>query len=133
LDLLDVSHLAIVPSQVAQALSTDEDTASLETADEAQAGTTGLHVRFADDRCLVTRVDPESPAAAAGIKPGWVLTGIESKPVADFISDSLEGFDAAKRDFHLWRLITNELEGEPGTEVVLSFLSGNDLPVVLTV
>ena len=132
LDLLEVSHLAIVPSDVAEALSGDEQGAEIQPADEAHAGTTGLHVRASGEALLVTRIDPDSPAEEAGVQPGWIISEVEGTPVPGLPDSLPEEIGEPDRKFLAWRLITNLLDGEPGTEVTMSFLDGENQPRKLT-
>src|SRR5438105_6477099 len=56
------SHFYIIPARVASDVSSDREGAG--------EGTTGVSVRIAGDRAVVWRVEPGSPGAAAGIRPG---------------------------------------------------------------
>jgi serine protease Do len=62
---------------------------------------------------LVTSVEPESPAAAAGVKPGDVITEFNGAPVSD------------------WYALPRRVAAErPGTRVALTlFRDGRSLPV----
>lgn len=144
LDLLDVSHLAIVPSDVAEVLlaennenGSDEagsaDTAEpgLESAARAESGTTGLHVRAARNRILVTRVEEGSPAARAGVRPGWILTHVNDKPLAPLLELDAEKMTPARRDFLVWRQVSSRLLGSPGSSVKIQFLDHTDQPRTL--
>lgn len=51
-------------------------------------GWSGLVVRLIDSRGLVLRVAPESPAAQAGIRPGWELVTVRGKPVSRVVEST---------------------------------------------
>lgn len=133
LDLLQVSHLAIVSSDVAGVLSGEDDEPEIQSVDEAHAGTTGMHVRYSDEALLVTDVDPESPAAKAGVKPGWRIREIEGRPISRFVTTIPDDLQKTERDFVVWRKASNLLEGEPGSEVEISFLNEQSKPLALRV
>src|SRR5688572_9494839 len=79
IDMLAVSHMAIVPGDFVAELEDDKkdaeesSSASLERADEGDSGTLGMHLRYVENNLLVTRVEPDLPAAVAGVKAGWIL------------------------------------------------------------
>lgn len=51
----------------------------------ADVGTTGLTMNLANaDKAVVAAVEPESPAAVAGIAPGDVVVQVDSKPLTGF-------------------------------------------------
>ncbi|MCC6319682.1 MAG: hypothetical protein IT361_18575 [Gemmatimonadaceae bacterium] len=65
------SHFYIVPGDVAQAMRASSDEES------DRPGTTGLEFRLIDERLLVSRVVPGSPAEQAGVRAGWEVRAIE--------------------------------------------------------
>lgn len=68
------SHFALIPREV-----------SLPTAEASRdgaPGTTGLELRMVGDTLVVWRVAPGSPAAAAGVRPGWAVTHLDTLAVA---------------------------------------------------
>ena len=66
LDRLGQSHFAIIPAS------------SYELVDNESGGDAdlGLTIRYAEDRFWVVRVRPGSPAAEAGIRPGWQVEAV---------------------------------------------------------
>src|SRR5688500_13831025 len=76
LDLLAVSHLAIVPGEFTEEMELDEpaeketkNPTGVEEADEDDSGTLGMELRYAEKNLLVTRVEANLPAEKAGVKP----------------------------------------------------------------
>ena len=65
--------LAAISATLAQPAVSAAQTA--QDADESAEGNgrTGIDVRVVDRDILVTRVDPASPAAEAGVRPGWIV------------------------------------------------------------
>ena len=89
IDLLAVSHLAIVPGDFVAELeddekdSTEESGASVARADDSDSGTLGMQLRYVDNNLLVTHVESGLPAAVAGVKPGWILQKIGNSSTVD--------------------------------------------------
>jgi carboxyl-terminal processing protease len=131
LKLLDVSHLALVPGDLADIEDSQAASASVEEADEEDSGTLGLHVRYAGTNLLVTRVEAASPAADAGVRPGWILRRVAGRNTADFKTNAPENLDERRRDFLAWRAVSKRLSGWPGSEVNLEFLDEENQAVTL--
>ncbi|MGZ8919674.1 MAG: S41 family peptidase [Limisphaerales bacterium] len=135
LDLLTVSHLAIVPGEFAAEIESEEPAVkpdvSLEAADEAESGTLGMQLRYADKNLLVTRVEPGLPAERAGVKPGWILKRIGAVQTARLKQKTPKKLDERRRDFLAWRAASKKLSGGPGTKIQLEFLNDKNRSVTL--
>ena len=133
LGLLNVSHLAIVSSEEAEAMEADnKKEASLEAADESDSGTLGMELRFLGNELLVTRVEPGLPAASAGVQPGWILRRIEKNRTTDLKQKTPKKLDERRRNFLAWRAASKKLSGSPGTTVALEFLDPRNRAVRLS-
>jgi carboxyl-terminal processing protease len=134
LGLLNVSHLAIVSSEEAEAMEADDKkAASLEAADESDSGTLGMELRFLGNDLLVTRVEPALPAAHAGVKPGWILRRIGKSKTADLKQKTPKKLDERRRNFLAWRAASKKLSGAPGTAIALEFLDAGNRPITLSI
>src|SRR5579872_7275781 len=71
LERLKQSHFNIVPADVYREM----DSAG------SRDGSVGIDVRVLDSKAVVTSVDPDSPAARRGVKPGWQIVRIDGKEV----------------------------------------------------
>ena len=67
---LKQSHLDIIPA---------EAFAQIESGPGSREGSPGLDVRLIDGQVLVSSVAEGSPAAAAGIRPGWEIVAIDGR------------------------------------------------------
>src|ERR1051325_11365030 len=67
------SHFYIIPARVASDVSSDR---------EGGEGTTGVSVRIASDRAVVWRVEPGSPGAIAGVRPGQTVVKVKNQVAA---------------------------------------------------
>ncbi len=96
-------------------------------------GDPGLDVRLVQRDLLVTRVDPGGGAAAAGVRPGWKLTAIESRPVADLLAALPPAANERLRNVEAWRIATTRLRGPSGSKVSASFEDGSGRIVPATI
>jgi carboxyl-terminal processing protease len=102
------SHFELVPSVVHERMSARTAGAP---------GSTGFEVTPIAGDAVVSRVDLSGPAAAAGVKPGWILDAIGP--------DELRSFTAGSRtadrmgEFRLWAATHALLRGDAGSTVRL--------------
>ena len=82
LAVLDDSHYTILPAEL-MAAGRDDSERDPEQAQASGVGATGIRIALVDDQVLITRVEPESPSAAAGLDEGMAIISIDDQPVAD--------------------------------------------------
>lgn len=122
---LRLSHFAIIPPGVQFGASVSGD------------GTVGVRIRWIDGLLLVGRVEPGSPAARSGVRPGFAVTNIDGKPVGDILAPFEKSFaergvnDRMQRVYRE-RAVAAMIDGKAGTEVTIGFLDGEDKPVSRT-
>jgi carboxyl-terminal processing protease len=126
LDRFQQSHFVLIPAEVADSLDPAEGDVS------DAVGGVGLDMRLAGDRVLVTKVDSGGSAAHAGVKPGWIITGVDGRRVDDLL-DRARSVES-RRSLHslVWGGVQRRLQGAPQTECTIEFLDGDDRPVSLT-
>ncbi|RMF70816.1 MAG: hypothetical protein D6744_18890, partial [Planctomycetota bacterium] len=96
-------------------------------------GDVGLDLRVVDGQALVVRVNDGSPAAVAGVRPGWVLTQIDGRPIAPIIETlSAEYAGSSLRELVLTQAVARRLHGEVGEPIDLVMLDGEDREQTLT-
>ncbi len=123
LSRLGESHYGLIPGEAARAFEPGKD-----RDDSALDGDLGMELRDVEGRLAVWRVDPEGPAAEAGIRPGWLVTSID-----DFRPDpalrAVEAVDGevARRNALTQMLFrtNNRLDGPVGSRVRLGLEDGN--------
>jgi carboxyl-terminal processing protease len=120
LDELKQSHFSIIAPE---AVIEDEGGGP-------SGGGVGVDLRVISGRAVVTRVEPDSAAARAGLRPGYVMTQVDDKPVAQIGAKVRERMarrkeSAAMADFVLGRVLLSHVNGRPGTDVNLKFLDGS--------
>ncbi len=119
LSRLRESHFNIIPLDVYD----EVDEASAATA--IGEGRSGITVRVVNGEALVTAVEPDSPAAKAGVKMGWRIVQVHGKDLAASIeSVSATYKDSTLRDMMLARMVAAKFGGDAGDHVTMRFLDG---------
>jgi carboxyl-terminal processing protease len=141
LSRLGQSHFALFPQEVADPLDSedrDDGAAAPNPADSAGAevdtsppepaarvGDLGLDLRLIGDELVVTTVEPGGPAAAAGVRPGWVVVGIHDRPVAELVARVREAPARQSEAFLLWSLALARMAGPVGSTCPLAVRDGD--------
>jgi carboxyl-terminal processing protease len=107
---LGQSHFALIPSS---ADSSTGDRGDL-------TGGPGFQVRLVEQDLVVTAVQPESAAARAGVRPGWIVASIDSHSVRKMLDD-LPEMPARLLAVEAWRLGETRLRGPQGSTVKIEF------------
>jgi carboxyl-terminal processing protease len=107
---LGVSHYAIIPGDLYATIG--------ETPPSADSGA-GLETVILDGKAVVKSVNPDSPAARAGIQPGMVVDGIDGTKVTPLI-DIDQGLAA--------RAVARKLLGPADSPVKLDLLDAGGKP-----
>ena len=121
LGTLGQSHFSVIPGAASSAGS-----------GATGAAVPGFDVRLVSREVLVTRVEPGSGAAAAGVRTGWRLTAIGSQPVADLLKPLQDTSDERLRRLEAWRRLQTQLRGLNGSELSVSFEDGSGVVVTRT-
>lgn len=133
LSRLGQSHFELIPGEKLPA----DGAPALPDLPAHLAGSPGFDVRLRDGLILVHRVDPEGPAAAAGIGPGWMLLGIDARSADEILAEVAckEGVAEGDDGFGhaVWRWVNDELSGEVGSKVELQLLDADDSEQKITV
>lgn len=128
LELLDVSHLAIVPGEVAELAQPSAEEGDDDGMEIDHSGRLPFEVRFLDGQAIVSRVDDGEKQ----IKPGWILTRAGRFEVSEIAAKvPKQVMDSRRRDFLAWRAVSSRLGGDPGRKVSLEFLDGAGKKVTL--
>lgn len=127
---LGQSHFAILPAEVYEDVEARPDP----EADGRQAGDgrSGLDVRMIDGRAVVWRVEPNSPASEAGIRPGWIVARVGERDLAPALAKLAEKYPGSPYlEFYQHRAVMARLQGRVGRKVSLDLLNERDEPVSL--
>jgi carboxyl-terminal processing protease len=111
------SHFMLLPEGAAGSDATRRDI----------SGDLGMELRYLPEETapLVVRVEENSAAADAGVKPGWLLRSVDGEPLAPAVSRAAVASGPRLGALEAWRLITNRVRGPIGSTAHLSFVDGN--------
>ena len=90
---LGLSHFAVIPS------TPDSPGDKVN-----HNGQPGFDVRLIDRRLVVSSVDPDGGAAAAGVLPGWIVQSIGGTPVSAILARIPEATPPRLAQLEAWRL-----------------------------
>lgn len=117
------SHFAVVPAAVYRELSRGEGELPEYP---AGMGEPGIDVRVIDGAALVTRVEPDSPAALSGVRLGYEVVRIEDRPVREVIDRIVGSYrDSTLLEHHLRRAVLAQMSGRIGDKVRIEFRDGS--------
>jgi carboxyl-terminal processing protease len=116
LALFGQSHFAVIPSTLYRKIQ-DEGRSGSPKSIAAHTGTfreeegvSGIEFAFGDGGVLVLSVDPESPAARAGIRPGWQILRAGDLDITEFV-DAVEHTQHQGREMMVADAILARLDG----------------------
>ncbi|HSN75615.1 MAG TPA: S41 family peptidase [Anaerolineae bacterium] len=121
---LGVSHMAALPLELSNQM--DPITFS--------SGSLGMDVRLLDGQPVITSVIEGSPAARAGLRPGFVLAAVDGWTLDDIAADVMQTPPDNERN----RLgvveqgLRTRLYGDVGDEVVVEYLDAGNRPQRVT-
>jgi carboxyl-terminal processing protease len=122
LERLKQSHFNIVPADVYREMESPG----------SRDGNPGIDVRVLDNKAIISSVDPGSPAARRGVKPGWQIVRVDGKDVLPGIRKIQEGFaKSTLLDLMLTRSVTSRLYGKSSKAVTLDMVDESDQSVGL--
>ena len=114
---LDVSHLFIVPpgTEFVDPVLTTE-------------GELGIHVRLLDGEWVITDVEPASPAADAGLRPGFLLESVGGRAVPEIAAAAPALPPLHERGIRSSQILAVEeaLYGEPGVATTIGYRDAAD-------
>jgi carboxyl-terminal processing protease len=119
---LGLSHFGVIPS------SPDAPGEQ-----RASGGQPGFDVRLIDRQLVVSSVDPDGGAAAAGVHAGWIVSSIDGAPVAKLLADIAESTPPRIAQLEAWRLAVTRLRGGFSSKVDVSFIDGSGASVAKSI
>ena len=111
---LGQSHFALLPASADSAADTPKDL----------SGTPGFDVRLLGDDLIVTEIDANGAAAAAGVRTGWKVQAIDGTAVATLLAGLPESLAPRLRNVEAWRLAHTRLHGPSGSRAAVIFEDG---------
>jgi carboxyl-terminal processing protease len=94
---------------------------------EPEAGGVGLDLQIIDGQAVITRVEPDSKAASAALRPGYIIKQIDGASVEQM----MRAFASSKESPAMIRLrmrhqAIERVNGKPGSFVRIGYLDGQD-------
>ena len=93
----------------------------------------GFDVRLMGRQLVVTTVDPDGGAAAAGVRPGWIVQSIGGTPVTTLLAGIADSTPPRIAQIEAWRLTVTNLRGPSDTTADVSFIDGSDATVTKSI
>ncbi|MBO0858505.1 MAG: hypothetical protein J2P21_08575 [Chloracidobacterium sp.] len=117
LGLLHQSHFNIIPPESL----TPEDQ------DEPSGGGVGIDLRLIGGAAMITRVDPDSSAARAGLRSGFLIKQIGGRPVEEIIGAYAKSAERPEIKYiRMTRSVLAATKGDLGTSVKIVYIDGQD-------
>ena len=121
---LHQSHFNIIPPE-----SVVEDDSP-----EPRGGGIGIDLRMIDGQPMITRVEPQSRAAAAGLRPGFIIKRVNDTTVEQVLATFTKSKESqAIVTLRITRSLLARINGAPETSVRIAYLDENDQPREATV
>jgi carboxyl-terminal processing protease len=145
LNRLGRSHFNIIPPEAIPATEPEEDFRDGVSDDDTHGGEEprrkgslrateqltygiGIDLRVLNGVAVVTRVEPGSTAARAGLRPGHVLRSIDGQPLSEILRTLklVAVYEPSARNQIPAEIIVGYVNGPPGTSVKLTYLDGRN-------
>ncbi len=121
---LHQSHFNIIPPQ---AVIEDDSP-------EPKGGGIGIDLRLVDGQAMITRVEPGSRAANAGLRTGFIIKKIDDISAEQVVALFAKSKDSeALRTLRITRTLLARINGAPETTVRVAYLDDRDQPRQATV
>src|SRR5499427_8925943 len=119
LGLLHQSHFNIIPPESL----TPEDR------NEPSSGGVGIDLRLVGSAAMITRVEPDSSASKAGLRPGFLIKQIGDRSVEEIIAAFAKSAERAEiKNIRMTRSVLAAMSGGPGAPVKIVYLDDKDRP-----
>lgn len=142
LDELGQTHFVIIPKEAADAANAEAKAMNgaeaavadggTEDDDAPMSGVTGMVLDWQDDAAIVTAVRADSPAAAAGVRPGWRLDRVaDFAPTADLagVRAAAAASGAPFATARTMMILNARATGDVGTTRAFTFTDGDNRSV----
>ena len=120
---LGQSHFAIIPATADSVSDPGRDV----------SGKVGFDVRLVGRDLLVTQVQADSRASAAGVRTGWKVLSIDGTQVETLLGSLSDSLEPRILQVEAWRLAYTRLSGPSGSRASVTFEDGTRRPLTLAI
>jgi carboxyl-terminal processing protease len=110
---IGLSHYAVIPS------TPDAPGGAVDL-----SGQPGFEVRLSKGKLLVTTVDPNRGAAAAGVHTGWIIDAIDGISTASLLGPIVQNMPERLAQLEAWRSAQRRLRGPSQSRANVTFIDG---------
>src|SRR5215510_15126502 len=119
LGLLHQSHFNIIPPE---SLIPEDQT-------EPSGGGVGVDLRLSGGAAMITRVEPNSSASGAGLRPGFLIKQVGDKSVEEILAAFAKSAERAEiKNIYMTRRVLAAINGDPGVAVRIVYLDDKNQP-----
>jgi carboxyl-terminal processing protease len=115
---LGLSHFAVIPG----APDGPSDSSDL-------GAQPGFDVRLIGRQLVVTHVDPDGPAAAAGVRAGWILDRVGAVQMSGLLGGIAESTPPRIAQLEAWKIAITRLRGPAHSALDATFTDGSGTAV----
>jgi carboxyl-terminal processing protease len=119
---LGLSHFAVIPA------TPDAPTDHVDLSAEP-----GFETRVIDRELVVSAIEPDGGAAAAGVHPGWVVEAIGGTPVKSLLEGVTETAAPRIAQLEAYRLVVPRLRGPYDSKVDVTFVDAAGAALTKTI
>lgn len=113
LGLLHQSHFNIIPPESLTA----------EDQDSPSSGGIGIDLRMVGGSAMITRVEPDSTAARAGLRPGFLIKQVGDRSVEEILAAFAKSSERAEiKNIRMTRSVLAATGGDPGAPVKIVYI-----------
>jgi carboxyl-terminal processing protease len=113
LGLLHQSHFSIIPPE---SLTPDDQ-------DAPSNGGVGIDLRLIEGEAVITRVEPDSSAARAGLRPGFLIKKVGARSVEEILAAYAKSAERSEiKNIHMTRSVLAATGGDPGALVKIVYM-----------
>jgi carboxyl-terminal processing protease len=119
---LGLSHFAVIPAS--------PDTPS----DRGDLGAEpGFDTRLVDRQLVVSSVETDGGAAAAGVRDGWIVQAIDGTPASAFLEPVTDSMPPRIAQVEAWRLAVTHLRGPYDSKVNVTFADASGAAITKSI
>jgi carboxyl-terminal processing protease len=120
LGLLHQSHFNIFPPESLTPEAPKE-------MDGPGEGGVGIDLRLIGGAAMITRVEPDSSASRAGLRPGFLIKQVGDRPVEEIIAAFAKSSERAEiKNIRMTRSVLAATSGDPGDPIKIVYLDDQD-------